>query len=314
MFRHAAHTVLIGLLLLSSQVGFSGPSKDDVHTELNLAADHWDKLLKAYVDPQTGHVDYVGFSTAGQKDLDALMTEFSKIDVRKVSDDAKRAFYINFYNAGMIANILRYAAAEKIDVKSSKFQDIKINKIDVPGGNIWNGDFKFKYLKHELTLDDIEHGLIRGQQKDKFKKLAVDVLDPRIHVAVNCAAASCPRIREVAYREANINQMLNENFRAVINSPTKFKKLSDSKAEVNSIFYWYYEDFDNFGKKVLKAKGAGTYLATFVNKEKGDGAWLVKHLEENFNDRGKIGLKLSSAFSFEYNWLINDQRNAAIKS
>ncbi|SHG83487.1 DUF547 domain-containing protein [Halobaculum gomorrense] len=57
-----------------------------------------------------------------------------------------------------------------------------------------------------LSLDDIEHGLLRGRSKYGLgylprvrpsafeRRHRVDSIEPRVHFALNCAAASCPAI------------------------------------------------------------------------------------------------------------------------
>ena len=167
-------------------------------------ADQWDALLQKHVR-KSGGVDYQGLKM-DQAALTAFVDAHAGFDPKPLSDSAKKAVYINLYNAGMVLNLLRHATAEKLDVNSPAFTALKINDIKVPGGNIWNGDYKLPIADQKLTLDQIEHGLIRGADaKGPLDALKVSKLDPRIHAAVNCAALSCPRVRERAYREENID-------------------------------------------------------------------------------------------------------------
>lgn len=267
----------------------------------------WDALLTKYVNT-SGGVDYQGFAK-DEAELDSFIAAHAALDPVSWDDKAKTALYINLYNAVMIKNLLRHAKENKIDVASAQFTSLKINDIKVPGGNIWNGDYKVKLAGLDVHLDNIEHDLIRGKAGGDLKKLKVSVLDPRIHAAVNCAARSCPRVREKAYRPANIDEMLTENMKEYMSTEAQFAKLSDSKLKANQIVFWYYEDFEEHGVKVDKNGGAGTWLSQFVTPEAKDADWKIKHLKENFNDRGKISLKLSSAFDFHYNWQVNDVRN-----
>ncbi len=43
-----------------------------------------------------------------------------------------------------------------------------------------------------LTLDDVEHGILRPQFRD-----------PRVHFAINCASKSCPPLISEPYRARN---------------------------------------------------------------------------------------------------------------
>jgi len=267
----------------------------------------WQKLLTDHVDINGG-VSYLGFEKNEMK-LDAFLTSYDGVNPATMSDNKRKAAYINLYNALMIKNILRHAKSKKIKVNSPDFLALKINKISIPGGNIWNGDYKISIAGENVNLDNIEHQLIRGVDAGKLKKLQVSKLDPRIHTAVNCAALSCPRVREIAYTEKNVDQLLDENIREYISSDNHFSLLSDTKLKSNSIVFWYYSDFDDHAQKVLKIAGAGSYLTKFLDPKTKDFAKKKKILESDFNDRSQFSLKLSSAFSFDYNWLINDRRN-----
>lgn len=271
--------------------------------------DRWDILLKAYVKP-SGGVEYVALNKDGKADLEMLVLDMGGQDFKAMDDQAKTAAYINFYNAGMMLNVLRHAADAKIDMASDGFKNLQINKIKVPGGNIWNGSYKFKINgAPDVTLDDIEHNLIRGQAtKGELASLKVSKLDPRIHAAVNCAAYSCPRVRERAYRAAALNAMLDENMREYLNSDEQFAKASDDKLKANSIVLWYYKDFDDYGK-ANKLRGAGDYLTKFIQPSTKDADWKQAHLVRNFNDRNTVVLRLSSGFDFHYDWRVNDVRN-----
>jgi hypothetical protein len=271
-------------------------------------ADQWDALLQKHVRA-SGGVDYAGLAK-DQAALTAFVEAHKAIDPKPWSDAAKKAAYINLYNAGMALNLLKHAEAAKLEVGGTAFAALKINDIKVPGGNIWNGDYKLPLAGLAVTLDEIEHGLIRGvEAKGQLEALKVKSLDPRIHAAVNCAAVSCPRVREKAYREATIDQMLDENMREYLSTEAQFSKVDGDTMKANSIVYWYYDDFESFGKAAGKGGGAGTYLAQFVTEGTKDRDWKVKHLQEHFNDRGRLSLKLSSAFDFAYDWRVNDVKN-----
>jgi len=270
-----------------------------------LAA-QWQKLLTKHVRPNGG-VDYLGFEV-DYAELEAFVGGHATLDLKGRSDGAKKAVLINLYNATMIYNLLRYARAERIEVKSPKFLDIEVNTIRVPSGNIWNGSYKVKLKGLDINLDNIEHDLLRGQGDQQWGELRVKALDPRVHTAVNCAAMSCPRVRETAYQEATVDKMLDENMREWLSTEAQFSKVDNDTLKANQIVYWYYDDFDSHGK-TTKVGGAGGYLAQFINPTAKDPVWKAQHWRDHFNDRGKVSLKLSSAFEFSYDWRVNDVRN-----
>lgn len=266
----------------------------------------WDSLTQKHVKAQG--VDYKGFD-GDKAQLQQFISGHAKLKPAQLDDNSKKAAYINLYNATMIANIFRHAQAKKIAVGSKEFLALKINDISVPGGNIWNGDYKVNLAGQMVTLDNIEHQLIRGQDlPSQLKPLAVTKLDPRIHAAVNCAAKSCPPVRKRAYTAANIDALLTENMAAFLSSKAQFSKEGKDTLKANSIVQWYYSDFDDWAQK-NGLKGAGEYLAGFVNPAAKDAAFIKQHLRKTFNDRSKWSLKISSDYDWHYTWLINDSAN-----
>ena len=74
------------------------------------------------------------------------------------------------------------------------------------------------------------------------------------------------------------------------------------------LLYWYYSDFDDYGKANGKG-GAGGYLADFVTRSSKDSVWKAAFLRNSFNNRSKTGFFFSSDYSFEYDWRPNDKAN-----
>lgn len=276
------------------------------YSQQTPATDIWNQLLKNHVNVNGG-VSYEGFEN-DLVSLTGFIDSYKSLSPATLDDASKTAYYINLYNATMIFNILKYTKEKKIKVGSDEFLNLKINDIKVEGGNIWNGKYKVNLAGIDVNLDNIEHGLIRGKADGDLGKLKVKVLDPRIHAAVNCAALSCPRVRELAYTAENLESLLQENMIAYLSSNKQFSKKDKDTMSANSIVFWYYADFDDHGQDVLKLKGAGDYLVSFI-KDTPDLSWKKTHLKENFNARNRLSLKLSSAFDFNYDWKINDIKN-----
>lgn len=294
--------------LISALIAGLALGQAAVAADLTSVTNDLDALLQKHVRA-SGGVNYQGLA-ADKAAVDAILSGYDKLNLQGASPNARLAALINLYNIGMMANLLRYAASDNISIASPRFLALKINDISVPGGNIWNGDYKLKLSGTPLTLDEIEHGLIRGQAAapEALAAIKLPKLDPRIHAAVNCAAVSCPRVRERAYREDSVDAMLSENMRAYVSSEEHFAKVDDDTLKANKIVLWYYSDFDQHGK-ALGLKGAGDYLASFLAPQTKDKDWKTKHLQGNFNDRSQVSLKISSAFDFFYDWRVNDQRN-----
>jgi hypothetical protein len=184
------------------------------------AVDHslYGELLSKYVN--NGVVDYQGFKNEEAK-LDEYLTVLENTNVSELSRDEMFAFYVNAYNAWTIKLILSaYPGIESI-------KDL---------GNIFKSPWEKEIVRIEgrvLTLDDIEHEILRAQFKD-----------PRIHFAVNCASKSCPPLISEPYRGSTLNRQLDDAARAFINDP-KSNYLKGNKLYVSRIFKWFSEDFND---------------------------------------------------------------------
>jgi hypothetical protein len=230
---------------------FIAPESSRAAVDHNLYAD----LLGKYV--QNGAVDYRGFKNEEAK-LDQYLTLLEKTDVNVLSRDEQFAFYINAYNAWTIKLIL------------TRYPDIKSIK-DL--GSIFKSPWKKKIARidgNTVTLDHIEHDILRPQFKD-----------PRVHFAVNCASKGCPPLRSEPYRSSALEQQLNEMTTAFINDEHQ-NRLEQQTLYVSSIFKWFSEDFND------------DVVGFFLKYAKGD---LGKQLKDNQN---KIKVKY-----LDYDWSLN---------
>jgi hypothetical protein len=203
--------------------------------ERNNRFDHggYSGLLEKYVDD--GKVDYVSLKRDRDR-LDSYLEGLARLSpeaLGRMPRDEQLTFYINAYNALTLKVII-----DNYPVKSIK---------DIPG--VWK-ELKFPVAGKELTLDEIEHGIVRK----KFK-------EPRIHFALVCASKSCPKLRPEAYTGASLNRMLNEEARRFISDPSKVKLDKDRNTlYLSPIFKWFRGDFGDvreFVSRYLSEDAAG---------------------------------------------------------
>jgi len=192
----------------------------------------WDKLLKKHVNA-AGLVDYKGF----KKDQDELNTYLKTLSDNAPQDNwsenDKKAFWINAYNANTVSLILQH-----YPVKSIKDIAGKIYKVNTP----W--DIQFITIGgKKYDLNNIEHGILRK----KFD-------DARIHFALVCAAMSCPKLQRDAYTGDKINAQLDDAGKDFLNDKSK-NRVGADKAELSNYFSWYKGDFTKKGS-----------LADFINR------------------------------------------------
>ncbi|MGD9075726.1 MAG: DUF547 domain-containing protein [Desulfobacteraceae bacterium] len=245
------YSVLLIVLSFSLTAGLVKTSWADVKVDNSVYAE----LLMKYVNE--GVVDYQGFKNEEGK-LDQYLKVLEKTDSSKLSRNEQFAFYINAYNAWTIKLIL------------SGYPGVKSIK---EFGSIFKSPWKKKLARIDgdlVTLDYIEHGILRPEHKD-----------PRVHFAINCASKGCPPLRSEPYRGDVLDQQLNEMARAFINNP-KHNRLEGKKLYVSSIFKWFKQDFND------------DIIGFFQEYAQGD---LKKGLDSNWEE---IKVKYLS-----YDWSLN---------
>lgn len=210
-------------------------------------------LLQNHVTDE-GLVDYKALKE-NESQLDSYLTYLNQTNPKtNWSADKEKAFWINVYNAYTLKIIL-----ENYPVKS-------ITKINYDGKNAWKTPF-VKVGGKTYTLDHVEHEILRK----KFN-------DPRIHVGVNCASVSCPKLGNVAFTEKNVDSELERLMKEFINDPTR-NKLSSKKVEISEIFNWFKGDFTQNGTVI-------DYINTYA--------------DEPVNEKAKIKY-------LTYDWSLNDK-------
>lgn len=183
-------------------------------------ADHeiWAGLLKKHVR-QTG-VDYAGFKSDEDR-LDQYLKLLEHTDSKTLSRDGQFAYYINAYNAWTIKLILSaYPGVASI-------KDL---------GTFFKTPWEKKFVRIDgavVTLDDIEHRILRPRFKD-----------PRVHFAINCSAVSCPPLRSEPYLGSLLNLQLDQATRSFLNHPGSYR-FEGNAFYVSRIFKWFAEDFNN---------------------------------------------------------------------
>ncbi len=233
----------------------------------SLTVDHstYDRLLKRYVHATKSGlnvVDYGEFKKTGHAELKQYLTRLQAVDVKGLDRDEQFAFWVNLYNAKTLDVILqRYPVSSIKDIWSGLFSP---------------GPWKLKNMKVagvDLTLDDVEHVILRGLWGD-----------PRIHYAVNCAAIGCPNLFREAFTSKNLARLLETGARNYVNSP-RGARFSKDRLTVSKIYKWFIVDFGNSEQGVLK------HLRRYAAPE------LAERLK-----------KVRSISSYEYDWALNDRR------
>ncbi|MBN2428118.1 MAG: DUF547 domain-containing protein [Deltaproteobacteria bacterium] len=209
----------------------------DKHEESSaVRIDHsaWDRFLKTYVaagDPSgINLVRYGAVAETDRKALDGYLSNLQKTVVTSLNRTEQKAFWINLYNALTVRVILTHYPIRSI------------RDIDISPGWFRNGPWDAKLARiegHEITLNDIEHRILRPIWKD-----------PRVHYAVNCASLGCPNLQPVAFIALNTEELLDKAARQYVNHPrgAHFEK---GELVLSSIYDWFQGDFGKNEKEIL---------------------------------------------------------------
>jgi len=210
--------LLSSVILILTPITYSTRAADLVFAQEETSFDHslyagiLDKFLK------NGLVDYRALS-ADKTALEQYLNKIATLEpgtLKAMSDNEKKAFYINTYNAFTLKAVIDH------------YPVLSIKKI--PG--VWH-TFKFKIAGSTLSLSNIEHKILR----ERFK-------DPRVHFALVCASLGCPELSDQPYTGKELNAQLNKQTREFIQDPTKVRLNQSRKTlYLSNIFKWYEKDF-----------------------------------------------------------------------
>jgi hypothetical protein len=194
----------------------------------DLSHASFSNLLGTHVE--NGRVDYAKLK-ANRRELDTYLAELARMErptFKALPESDRLAFLINLYNAATLHLII-----DHYPVKSIK--DI---------GSFFKGPWKQKVvplLGKTITLNDLEHEIIRKQYHE-----------PRIHVALVCAARGCPPLRSEAYVGARLGEQLSDQMRLFLANRAKNRIVSRTgKIFLSKIFKWYGADFKKSGNTLL---------------------------------------------------------------
>lgn len=205
-------------------------------------------------------VDYAGAAAAGAVGpLRDWLAAMQRTDPLALSRDAAFSFWVNLYNAETVALMLEAWPVRTI--------------LEVDGGLFNTGPWSKKRLSvagAELSLDDVEHGVLRPVWGDA-----------RVHYAVNCASVGCPNLAPAPWRSEGLDAALDRAARAYVNHP-RGARLDEGQLVVSKIYEWFEADFGGSTSGVI--------------------AHLARHAEPDFAARlARVGWIART----EYDWGVN---------
>lgn len=247
-----------------------------VHAQADFDHSQWDGLLKEHVRVIDGgvatQVDYSGMA-ADRVVLKAYLEEVAMVP---------RSTFDSWSSAEQLALLINVYNASTVDVILEEYPDIdSIRDIGFFLSSAWNQEFA-SLFGEQVTLDEIEHDMIRGW--DRYK-------EPRIHFAVNCAAIGCPALRGEAFVSDKLEAQLEDSTKQFLSDRSR-NYFDNGRMYISSIFDWYEEDFE-------KGWGGIDSVAEFL-------AGYATELEVDAATTGKLRADGIRIRHLKYDWSLND--------
>lgn len=222
--------------------------------------EHWQTILDTYlvVRREGNQFRYAEVTKADNKKLDDYIVYLTSIDPRTLRKPEQKAYWINLYNALTVDLVLEHYPVQSITKIGSWFSF-----------GPWDKTIA-KVASEDLTLNDIEHRILRPLWQDK-----------RIHYGVNCASRGCPDLASKVYTGANVESLLEAQTERFIQQE-KAVSWIDGKLVLSRIYEWYASDF-------------------------GSDIELMAHIRKYSTDAQRKRLsKYTGIADFQYSWSLNE--------
>ncbi len=176
-------------------------------------------VLSRYVDA-TGKLDYHGI-LANRGALDSYVGYVGLVSPAKNPETFpslgdKLAYYVNAYNALVITGVIDRPGIKSVnDARLGFFTGTKYTV----GGE-------------SMNLYNLENQVIRPMFHD-----------PRLHMALNCQSAGCPRLLQHALDPATMDAELDASAKEFCTSPARVFQDAAGTWHISQIFEWYADDF-----------------------------------------------------------------------
>jgi len=202
-------------------------------------------------------VDYAGIKDSPAfKSYKDIARQLQNVEIEGSSENQRLAFFINVYNALVIHGFIERGDQPRNHLQRYLFFSRTCYNI---GGR-------------DYSLNDIENGVLRANRPsfgtlystpfksgDPRLKTALSSVEPRVHFALNCGAASCPPIK--TFSGDKIDKELDLATEAFLENDEGLK-VSESSVYLSMLFNWYKVDFGRNQGEILR------WISTYAPSEK----------------------------------------------
>lgn len=203
----------------------------------------WSALLARHVDDE-GRVAYRALAASDTTTLDAYLAALASADPAAWPRDEQLAFWLNAYNAVVFRAVLDGHSPESLFGRYRMF---------------WR--YERTVGGEDRTLDDIENRIVRPFGES------------RIHFALVCASASCPKLMRRAWEAATLDADLEAQARRFVTDPVRNHIVAGApEIRLSAIFDWYEEDFggSDAALRAYVARLVDAPLQSYLTQQKPD--------------------------------------------
>lgn len=252
-------------------LGIGVMMSDTAFAQAQDVSERFSALLDRYVVRSQDGVNRVSYgrwktNAADTDELARIVAAYAQATPSRMQRTEQFAYWANLYNAITLNLVLgRYPVASIREIRSEGVLD--------PRALL--GPWRTRAATVEgrrLSLDDIEHNILRPQMRDA-----------RVHYAVNCASIGCPNLQPRAWSAATLEQDLDAAARAFVNHPRAVSVLPGGGLRTSSLYEWYQADFGGNDAGVI--------------------AHLRRYASPALSDRLARAARLSA---HDYDWALND--------
>jgi hypothetical protein len=142
------------------------------------------------------------------------------------------AFLLNAYNALVLYAVLETGLTQSV-------HDLHVPLVPIDGYGFFYS-LRFIVQGERMNLYALEHEQIRARYADG-----------RIHMALNCASASCPVLQPRAFEAGTLDEQLAEATHAFVADESNVMVDESTRAiRLSSLFSWYAADFENHARSL----------------------------------------------------------------
>ena len=260
-----ARTITLAAITI---MALAGPTTSSATATPDTAA--YARVLEHFTTSDA-HVRYAALK-ADHADLDEYLESLASIDAvefEALPETDRIAFWINAYNAITLKTIINDYPIRGRGLSALRYPTSSIRQIS----GAWT-DRSWVVAGSSMSLDDIEHKILRKQFRE-----------PRVHMALVCAALGCPPLRAEPYVGVRLDEQLDDQTRRYLVSPFGMKLEPERhRITVSAIFKWFAGDF---------------------NKEDGVRAFLTRYAPTAAARTALADSKTKITF-LDYDWNLNE--------